>query len=416
MKSKQAYIILFLLACFSSLQAQTYQGRVIDEQGEPIMYATVYLEQNPAVGTATNMQGVFTLQTGVHPSAQIIVSFLGYEKQELRLEQFGDSVLTIVLKEQPIALEETVIEAKAGKQRNRRKQMKDLLYKVYNRMQYDFPDEPYKCLLVSDVSMQSESQPWGMEQMVATTVNYPRSTGDERDSVLFRGEVCKRYFDARIRNRANDIYAGDDLSSDMRKAASEIDSGVVVHRALWKMGNIKGNFKEEMTDVKHWTITHESEQETVFTHMKRHNFLGMFKMTYRRHYIVDSDTYSVLRYSEEADAEVSIPFGYKVKGIYLDMLNLLNMDNKEIERFRLRRATGHARLNTIYQTIDGKKYPKEKNLQAEATLTSVKKQQLQIPINVSATQRVTSIKTHDFTPLDASQLNNRLPRENVAIY
>lgn len=411
---KQYFCLLFCLFTLFA-NAQTYTGRVTDERGEPLPYATIYLMQNPAVGTATNYDGIFTLQTGVSLQAQIVVSFLGYEKQELQLAFFADSVLrTIQLKEQPLALEETVVSAKAGKQKNKKKAISQLLYKVYNRLQYDFVDEAYSSRIVSDVRMDSEGQPWGMEQMVAIVVTIPRIATDNRDSVQLAGEVCKRFFDKNIRSRADSIYKDRQLKGDMRNAASAIDSGVVVHRGLWAMGNVRYDFEKLMSDTKHWSVSEENEGETVLTHIEKHNFIGIFKVEFKRHFIVDSDTYRIHSFSEEADAQVSIPFGYKIKGLQLDMLNLLNMDNERIEKFRLRRATAKFRLNTIYQEIDGHLYPKEKNLKTDALITSTKKEN--IPLNIKATQSVISVKTSDVRPLTKKEMTKRMERIMVEIY
>ena len=406
----------FLFVCLSiSAQSQTYTGRVTDEQGTPLPYATVYLLQDPQIGTATNSDGIFTLQTGVSLQSQVIVSFLGYEKQELELGYFADSVLrTVRLREQPLALEETVVSAKASKQKNRRKAMAQLLYKVYNRMQYDFSDEAYEARVVSDARMDSEGQPWGMEQMIARIVTIPRAATEGRDSVQLSGEVCKRFFDQDIRNRADSIYNDTELTTNMRTAASAVDSGVVVHKGLWALGNIRYDFEKLMDDVKHWSVSNENEGETVLTHTEKHNFLGIFKIVFRRHFIVDSETYRVRSFSEEADAKVFILFGYRIKGLYLDMLNLLNMDNERIEKFRLRRATAKVRLNTIYQEVDGHLYPKEKNLHADALITSTKK--VDIPLNIRATQRVISVKTRNVSPMTEREMTRRMKRTIVELY
>ena len=405
----------FLFVCLSiSAQSQTYTGRVTDEQGTPLPYATVYLLQDPQIGTATNSDGIFTLQTGVSLQSQVIVSFLGYEKQELELGYFADSVLrTVRLREQPLALEETVVSAKASKQKNRRKAMAQLLYKVYNRMQYDFADEAYEARVVSDARMDSEGQPWGMEQMIARIVTIPRAATEGRDSVQLSGEVCKRFFDQDIRNRADSIYNDTELTTNMRTAASAVDSGVVVHKGLWALGNIRYDFEKLMDDVKHWSVSQENEGETVLTHTEKHNFLGIFKIVFRRHFIVDSETYRVRSFSEEADAKVFILFGYRIKGLYLDMLNLLNMDNERIEKFRLRRATAKVRLNTIYQEVDGHLYPKEKNLHADALITSTKK--VDIPLNIRATQRVISVKTRNVSPMTEREMTRRMKRTIVEL-
>lgn len=417
---KICLFISLVMVCL--VQAQTYTARIVDEQGKPIGYATVYLMQNPAIGTASNNNGVFHLQTGAHPSSQVIISFLGYEKREVTLKEFAvetDDTLfdipSIVLKEQPIALEETVVSAKASKQKNRRKQMKELLYKVYNQMLYDFSDTPYQSELVSDVRMDSEGEPWGMEQMIATVINIPREE-HQSDSTQFQGKLCKRFFDNDIRSRADRIYQDAQLQGNMRRAASAVDSGVVVHEGLWKIGNIRLDFEKTMSDVKHWQVTQENEGETVLTHTEKHNYLGMFKMEIKRHYIVDSNTYSVHRFSEEGTADVSIPFGYKVKGMYLDMLNLLNMNNERIERFRIRRAHAYVRMNTIYERDNGKLYIIEKNMVANAVINSVKSQHQTIPIDIKATQRVTNRQTENVQLMNKQQITRRLRREIVEVY
>ncbi len=413
MRKTLVFMILGIVAQMA--YAQTYTGKVTDEKGVPLPYATVYLLQDPSIGTATNTEGVFVLQTGVSTQSQVIVSFIGYEKQELRLEQFADSGLyTVRLKEQPLALEETVVSAKAGKQKNKRKQMSELLYKVYNQMQYDFSDDAYKCRIVSDVRMDAEEQPWGMEQMIASVVTLPRLADEGRDSVQFAGEVCKRFFKQEIRNRADSIYQNKKLKKDMRNAAYEVDSGVVVHQGLWALGNIRYDFEKLMKDVRHWSVSNENEGETVLTHIEKHNFLGIFKIEFRRHFIVDSETYRVRSFSEEADAQVSILIGFRVKGLYLDMLNLLNMNNERIEKFRIRRATAKVRLNTIYQTVNGKIYPKEKNLKADALITSTKKED--IPLKIRGTQRVTRIQTENVSALTEKEMTRRMKRTMVEIY
>ena len=152
----------------------------------------------------------------------------------------------------------------------------------------------------------------------------------------------------------------------------------------------------------------------MLTHTEKHNYMGMFKIVFRRHFIVDSETYRVRSFSEEAEAKVSIVFGFKVKGLYLDMLNLLNMNNERIEKFRIRRANAKVQLNTIYQMKDGHLYPKEKNLKADALITSTKRQD--IPLNIRATQRVTSLQTSGVAPMSSREMTRRLKRTIVEVY
>lgn len=412
----------------------------MDEKGQPISYATVYPEVAPELGTATNNDGIFRFEANLPASSPVVVSFIGFEKVEVtgdRLRVKGDASLqVIVLKEQPIALQETVVAAKSSKQRNKRKQMATLLHAVYVQLEKEFPDEPAQYQVVSDVRMTSgEAQTghaavWGMEQMIANIVVLPEAAKGGRDSVQFQGRFCKRFFDARKRAQADSILAGETLErlekaqkdvpkgtpqNYMRRAANAVDSGVVVHEALFAIGNMRYDFQETMNDIKHWSVSNESEGETVLTHTQKvSKYLGCFKMTFQRHYIIDSRTYSVRRFSEHAEVKVVIPFGIKLNSDQLQMLNLVNMDEEQINKFRLKRLRGAVDLNTIYQRRNGLVYTQEKNMILNAFIVGSKK--TEIPIHIQATQRVTDLQTKGVKALKKHQLTRRVRREIVEIY
>ena len=427
-----------LLLILSALM--TFAGRVTDEAGAPIAYATVYPEIAPEWGTATNNDGYFSFEANLTPEMKIIVSFIGYEKASLQAKSFGNGGngandanganggMVIVLKEQPIALQEMVVAAKASKQKNKRKQMAALLHSVYVKLEEEFPDDNALYNVVSDVRMHSEGSTWGMEQMIADIVVLPEQGAQGRDSVQFRGRYCKRFFDARKREQADSILASDALermeqknapkgapANMLRRAANAVDSGVVVHYALFAIGNMRYDFEQAMNDTKHWTVSNESEGETVLTHTQSvSRYLGCFKMTFQRHYIVDSETYAVRRFSEHAEVKVTIPFGIKLNAEQLQMLNLVNMSEQQIDKFRLRKLRGSVDLNTIYQRRDGKVYILERNMISDMHIIGAKN--AEIPLVVKATQRVTGLQTKDVKPLTKSQITRRLKREIVEIY
>ena len=432
--------LVIVLLCALGVHAAVYTGKVVDEKGQPISYATVYPEVAPELGTATNNDGIFRFEANLPASSPVVVSFIGFEKVEVpggRLRVKGDAALqVIVLKEQPIALQETVVAAKSSKQRNKRKQMATLLHAVYVQLEKEFPDEPAQYQVVSDVRMTSgEAQTghaavWGMEQMIANIVVLPEAGKNGRDSVQFQGRYCKRFFDARKRAQADSILAGETLErlekaqkdvpkgtsqNYMRRAANAVDSGVVVHEALFAIGNMRYDFQETMNDMKHWSVSNESEGETVLTHTQTvSKYLGCFKMTFQRHYIIDSRTYSVRRFSEHAEVKVVIPFGIKLNSDQLQMLNLVNMDEEQINKFRLKRLRGAVDLNTIYQRRNGLVYTQEKNMILNAFIVGSKK--TEIPLNIQATQRVTDLQTEGVKALKKHQLTRRVRREIVEIY
>jgi hypothetical protein len=170
-----------------------------------------------------------------------------------------------------------------------------------------------------------------------------------------------------------------------------------------------------MTDTRHWSVSNESEGETVLTHTQKiSRYLGCFKLTYKRHYIVDSDTYAVRRFSEHAEVKITIPFGVRLNPDQLQMLNLVNMDDNKIQKFRLKKMRGTVDLNTIYQRQNGHVYTLEKNMICDAHILGTKK--AEIPLKVNATQRVTGLKTENVRPMPSSQLTRRLTRQIVEIY
>jgi len=425
--------LLFIVALVT-----TFAGRVVDQKGEAIPYATVYPEIAPEWGTATNNDGYFSFEANLTPDMRVIFSCIGYEKMTVNVERLavsGDSIRTFVLKEQPIALQETVVAAKKSKQRNKRKQMSTLLHAVYVKLEEEFPHENTKYAVVSDVKMtglepeqDSHAAIWGMEQMIANIVVLPEQGKEGRDSVQFQGRFCKRFFDARKRAQADSILAGHALermeqksapkgapANMLRRAANAVDSGVVVHEALFAIGNMRYDFEQAMTDTKHWTVSNESEGETVLTHTQRViRYLGCFKMTFQRHYIVDSHTYAVRRFSEQAEVKVTIPFGIKLNQDQLQMLNLVNMSEQQIEKFRLKRLRGNVQLNTIYQRQDGHIYTQEKNMICNAFIVGSKN--VEIPLVIQATQRVTGLETQGVKPFSKNQMTRRLKREIVPVY
>lgn len=433
-------ILFIVLLCALEFNAAVYTGQVVDEKGQPISYATVYPEVAPELGTATNNDGIFRFEANLPASSPVVVSFIGFEKVAVtgdRLRVKGDTALqVIVLKEQPIALQETVVAAKPSKQKNKRKQMAALLHAVYVQLEKEFPDEPAQYQVVSDVRMTSgEAQTghaavWGMEQMIANIVVLPEAGIDGRDSVQFQGRYCKRFFDARKRAQADSILAGETLErlekaqkdvpkgtsqNYMRRAVNAVDSGVVVHEALFALGNMRYDFQETMNDIKHWSVSNESEGETVLTHTQTvSKYLGCFKMTFQRHYIIDSRTYSVRRFSEHAEVKVVIPFGIKLNSDQLQMLNLVNMNEEQINKFRLKRLRSAVDLNTIYQRRNGLVYTQEKNMILNAFIVGSKK--TEIPLNIQATQRVTDLQTEGVKALKKHQMTRRVRREIVEIY
>lgn len=97
--------VMLLVATLPALaQKITVHGNVSDVLGEPLIGATV-MEKGTSTGTATDIDGNF--QISVDPKAVLLVSYIGYEPQEIAVN--GQTQLKIVMKENATMLQETVV-------------------------------------------------------------------------------------------------------------------------------------------------------------------------------------------------------------------------------------------------------------------------------------------------------------------
>ena len=87
------------------------EGRVTDNQGEALPYATVYVEGSTR-GTTTDASGRYSLRVE-RGKQTIVVSVLGYEESEMVVEATANSITNIdfTLEEQSTAIDEVVVTA-----------------------------------------------------------------------------------------------------------------------------------------------------------------------------------------------------------------------------------------------------------------------------------------------------------------
>lgn len=97
---------LILIAHFAGAQSTyTVTGTVADEHGEPLIAATVYLQES-SYGTSTNFNGTFEIGGLTSGSYVLIASLIGYQTENIPMEITDhDLSYSIVLKEKAIDLE-----------------------------------------------------------------------------------------------------------------------------------------------------------------------------------------------------------------------------------------------------------------------------------------------------------------------
>ncbi len=378
---------------------QTLPGKVIDDAGLPIVYATVYVQEVPEIGTATDVNGCFQLDipaASVEHSQTVAVSCVGYALETIEMTCWQtDSVMSVTLHEQPIALEQTVVTAKKTRM-SKRKVLATILHHVYARMEEEWPKQPVQYQVVSDVKMDADSVSWGVEQLVATAIEIPSPDGLNQDSLQFVGQTCRRYCDATVRERVDSLMLHE-TDARIRKLAVAMDSGTIVHRALWRMTLDRSRLLDTSDELARWKWSYESETTCVLTYTRKYNYLGIVKATVVENLLVDTYDFSLQSYTVDIQGQLFLPISVKLKGTELEWVNLLNMNNESLEKFRLKRGSMHVQASTLYDRVDGQIVPKEKNLHNQALLEDRNGRQL--PCEVWSTQHVTKVQTQGVSPL-----------------
>ena len=102
---KKSSILMMLMALFMSITsfAQGIKGTVIDENGEPVIGATVAEKSNPKNATITDFDGNFTVN--VNAGKMIQITYIGYETQETAAK----NGMTIKLRPDNKVLDEVVV-------------------------------------------------------------------------------------------------------------------------------------------------------------------------------------------------------------------------------------------------------------------------------------------------------------------
>lgn len=88
------------------VQHKTLKGKVLDAKGEPIIGATVRVEEEPSNGTTTNTNGAFVLQN-LKPGQHIAVSCIGYKTT--RITVGTQKELIVKLQEDATVMDEVVV-------------------------------------------------------------------------------------------------------------------------------------------------------------------------------------------------------------------------------------------------------------------------------------------------------------------
>ncbi len=102
---------IFLISSFSLLgQTCVIKGKITDaETGKPLVGVNITVKDK-MIGTSTNNNGIFALQTKTQFPFNIIVSYIGFKTKEIKIKSYSTD-LNIQLSEHPILGQEVVVSA-----------------------------------------------------------------------------------------------------------------------------------------------------------------------------------------------------------------------------------------------------------------------------------------------------------------
>lgn len=111
------YLPILLLAFGTSVAAQQkLKGQVVDERSQQPVIGAIVVDRNTNNGTTTDANGNFTLEVSKGKKARLEITYLGYDKQTILVEEIDDE-LVVELREDASQLQEVIVSGVASKVR-----------------------------------------------------------------------------------------------------------------------------------------------------------------------------------------------------------------------------------------------------------------------------------------------------------
>ena len=382
------YILLSFLPF--TLLAQNIVGTVIDENGDPLPYASVYVKNNPIGGTMTDLNGQYTLEINpiTDSNDEVIFSFIGYRTEEIPVASIiSDSNFTVTLVEQPIMLEGAVVNAKISRKESI-KLKKEALKKFVEQMAKDFPKRTAEYPIFSMYNGSQDNRQLIHHEIIGTIKEYPFDNKRGGDSVALIVKSVKEFTTDEAKtayNKFNEM-ADERINNPKKKNKKKVklsytkrdldDQALRTHRYLW--GGPTGSLID-MLNIKKpakWDYTMIGD-DAVLTYTEKENYMGIVKGELQLHFYIDPVTFQIQKIAQSLSGELHIPFGYKLKEEELEFINALQFGHDTLDRYRVRHAYVDVLRNVFFRrTPEGSVVIREKNLEVRGDIIDTKKKKL----------------------------------------
>lgn len=386
---KSVIHILLLLSFPFSLFAQTIVGTVLEEDGNPLPYASVYVRNNPIGGTMADENGKYILEIDSTTAStdEVIFSFIGYRTEEFSVQSIvHDSNFVVTLIEQPVMLEGAIVNAKISRKESQ-KLKREALEKFVEQMREDFPKRTAEYPVFSMYNGSQDARQLIHHEVIGVMSEYPIDNKYGGDSVALVVKSVKEFTteEAKIAYDKFNEITDDRLNSKKNKKKKVKlsytkrnldDQSLRMHRFLW--GGPTGSLIDMLNVNKpaKWDYTMIGD-DAVLTYTEKENYMGIVKGELQLHFYVNPVTFQINKIAQSLSGELHIPFGYKLKDDELEFINALQFGHDTLERYRVRHAYVDVLRNVFFRrTSEGNVVVREKNLEVRGDIIDTKKKKL----------------------------------------
>lgn len=375
---KTRLLITYLFLSFTTLLlAHTIKGKVVDAQSKrPLSFVSVYLNSMPQKGMTTDSLGHFQIEIpSLNTKDHLIFSFIGYKTSSITLSKINPKAqLQVLLKEQALLLEEMIVKPFPNDKRSRREFMKQLLEEIEAQIKIDYASNNRDYQVANNLALYKEGVKLLHANVLTHVHELPIKSHNNKDSIQVRIDKIDEYVKPQLEYtlaKAIKVSAKDEkLSIKTDTTAHKMtpqevrqekeNNYIALQEGVWKI-NVPEIFDECKNHIKRWKYEGTQEDYMVLSYYYKLNAIGIVNIKTRFLFYIDPMTNSIMSISNVTSAKVNIPFfGYKLPPEALTVLNALNMGERKIKKYRLKKIHMHAVSNLSMSHVNDELVVNEK--------------------------------------------------------
>jgi len=383
---RKIYILVTLLLAATSALAENgvpLRGRVLDQKSKPLPYAGVFFKNHPETGTISDEKGFFLITTPETGTDTLIISMLGYETIYQPVDAIRKSgTTTFKMKEYLYTIDEAVVKASKNSRKQHRSEIQNLLAKIRRRLtQEDALTENDKFRIASDISVFRDSIPLTIDHLTGTLFNLPGKKVNGKDSLVIEIGSYSNYLDSAVRKGIENFDVGKlkkkEKGTYELAEKSEKDKSLP-HKAIWAVNDIRTVFEQTYKEDKNWDSRQKDDTTLLVTFRQKKGFMAIITMVQKLQLTVDSRDFSVRSMWDEVNVHVNLPFGYKLSPSELEVLNIVNINEEDIDKFKIKKADVTLKGSAVNTSRGGRMLPKEKSMQNRVIISDRKDRSIDI--------------------------------------